>query len=178
MKTASLLCALLPSILILGACSKPQSDVNNEADVATLSTGGSDAIPRVDAGAKTAGMWRYAPSPAGGAATFGTDGAYPAFAIRCEPTDHSIALVRDTAIPAKGTMLRVITSEGKAAGYPALPANENRAVAVARITAGDDFARGPLSAAKGTITVTIEGGAPLTLPADPAIASVIAACPK
>jgi hypothetical protein len=165
-------------LLSVAACSKPQSAINNEADVAALSKGGSDAIPRTDGTAKVAGAWHYAPSAAGGAATFGTGGAYPDFAIRCEPLEHSIALVRDAAIPAKGAMLHLTTSEGKKVGFPALPANENRAVAIARVTSGDSFLRGALVDAKDQITITLDGGTALTIPADPAIASVITACPK
>lgn len=170
---------LLLAALTLAACSKPQP-VSNDLDLDMLSTGGSNAIPRplTNDSAETPGAWRFQASAAGSAATFGTVGDYPAFAIRCEPQTRSIALVRDATVPVHGAMLEFTTTEGKTASYPALPANENRPVAIARATSGDSFLRGELSAAKAKITITVEGAAPLTVPVDDALRTVIATCPR
>lgn len=170
--------AALLALMLLAGCHRSQQEAANSADIDNLSTHGSDPLPtpELDGTKQADGVWTFQASAAGSAAMFGAPGKKPDFSVRCDPAAKSIIFVRPGDVPPGGLLMKIVTGQG-AASYPAVSANEDRPVAIAKATSSDTFLTGALAHAQHGIGVVIGDGGVFLMPVDAAVARVITTCP-
>lgn len=101
-------------------------------------------------------------------ARFGAGGD-PAFIIRCDRQMHEIILTRDDI---GATAMQILTDRGA----NRFDAEAVGASSVARFSARFPWFKDVLAKAAGPFGIRLDDGAPLVLPADPSIATVIGGC--